>query len=135
RDDALPGAAPLRGDRSAGDLQLEEGGGGDQRRRRDRRRGARPPGAEPSPRPLVAAGASGRRLPGERPHGGQSGSDRGLGPATDPALGALGAAAAAAAGDALGLARDSLLATRWPGADRTEALPAVDRYSPFHCWK
>ena len=50
-----------------------------------------------------------RRLPRQRPHGGQPRAGQGTGPEPDSALGALGAAAPAAAGDALGLARYSVV--------------------------
>ena len=66
----------------------------------------RPPAPRPPLRPLVAARPARRGLPGQRPHGGQPRAGQGPGPRKGPPLGALGAAAAAAAGDALGLARD-----------------------------
>jgi choline dehydrogenase-like flavoprotein len=62
----------------------------------------------PPPRPLVAAGATGRRLPRQRPHGRPPRPGPRPRPAEDPPLGALGAAAAASPGGAMGLARDPL---------------------------
>ena len=69
-----------------------------------------------APRPLVAAGAAARRLPRQPPHGGQPGADQGARSGQGPPLGALGAAAAAAAGDALGLARNARLTGTPPSA-------------------
>ena len=111
RDDALRHPAQLRSDRAAV-ARRAQGGGGRQRRRRDRRRRRGPRPADPPARPLVAAGAAARGLPGQRPHGGQPRAGPGLDLTQVPPLGALGAAAAAAAGDALGLARDPRRSSR-----------------------
>ena len=106
RDDALPDPAALRSDRAAGDPGAPGG-------RSPSAASPRSPAASPSSTPPPAASAAGgcspcslAVFPANVHMAVNPEQIRGLDLRQDPALGALGAAAAAAAGDALGLARD-----------------------------